>query len=112
MKRLRSVRRASRTWSIQRLIAVVTLVVAGTSGAVAATFAGTAASATPRGLFFNSKGVTSSTNYGNLDCNGFSPLQKGHQHTPYACTDIRGFAGIDNPNAWGGRFYDNGKYIG
>jgi hypothetical protein len=28
------------------------------------------------------------------------------------CTDIRGFAGEDNFNTWGGRFYDNGVYIG
>ena len=28
------------------------------------------------------------------------------------CTDIRGDSAIDNSNAWGGRFYDNGHYIG
>jgi hypothetical protein len=28
------------------------------------------------------------------------------------CTDIRGIAGVDNANTWGGRFYDNGHYIG
>ena len=28
------------------------------------------------------------------------------------CTDIRGFAGVDNANTWGGKFYDNGHYIG
>jgi hypothetical protein len=47
---------------------------------------------------------------GEMDCNGFSPVQK-----PFAkmyCTDIRGLAGIDNANTWGGRFYDNGVYIG
>ncbi len=28
------------------------------------------------------------------------------------CTDIRGFDNTWNPNTWGGRFYDNGRYIG
>ena len=28
------------------------------------------------------------------------------------CTDIRGDSAIDNSNTWGGRFYDNGHYIG
>ena len=28
------------------------------------------------------------------------------------CTDIRGFNGVDNANTWGGKFYDNGVYIG
>ena len=40
---------------------------------------------------------------GGLDCNGFSPISKNVK--PYmACTDLRG--------ANGGRFYDNGWYIG
>ena len=29
-----------------------------------------------------------------------------------ACTDVRGFAGVNNANNWDGRFYDNGHYIG
>jgi len=48
---------------------------------------------------------------GELDCNGQSPIQhplKGSM----LCTDIRGFASVDNANTWGGRFYDNGEYIG
>ena len=28
------------------------------------------------------------------------------------CTDIRGFANVDNANNWDGRFFDNGHYIG
>ena len=28
------------------------------------------------------------------------------------CTDIRGIPGKGNANTWGGRFYDNGHYIG
>src|SRR5271165_5570382 len=47
---------------------------------------------------------------GNLDCNGFSPVQQGLRGQE--CTDIRGDLGIDNANTWGGRFYDNGHYIG
>ena len=47
---------------------------------------------------------------GELDCNGFSPVQKPLRDT-MNCTDIRG-ADTDNANTWGGRFYDNGHYIG
>jgi hypothetical protein len=47
---------------------------------------------------------------GELDCNGFSPVQKPLRANE--CADIRGFAGINNSNTWGGRFYDNGHYIG
>ena len=47
---------------------------------------------------------------GNLDCNGFSPVQKPLRANE--CTDIRGDLGVDNANTWGGRFYDNGHYIG
>ena len=48
---------------------------------------------------------------GNLDCNGMSPAQKTLQAAK-SCTDIRGALGIDNKWTWGGRFYDNGRYIG
>jgi hypothetical protein len=47
---------------------------------------------------------------GELDCNGFSPVQK-ELHAG-ECTDIRGDLGVNNSNTWGGRFYDNGHYIG
>jgi hypothetical protein len=47
---------------------------------------------------------------GELDCNGDSPAQ--HALAKMYCTDIRGFLGTDNQNTWGGRFYDNGTYIG
>jgi hypothetical protein len=47
---------------------------------------------------------------GSLDCNGFSPVQKPLRASE--CTDIRGDLGVDNANTWGGRFYDNGHYIG
>jgi hypothetical protein len=45
-----------------------------------------------------------------LDCNGDSPVQR--QFRPMLCTDIRGVAPVDNANTWGGKFYDNGHYIG
>lgn len=48
---------------------------------------------------------------GALDCNGFSPIQQSVKPTG-ACTDIRGFQGVDNANNEDGRFYDNGHYIG
>jgi hypothetical protein len=48
---------------------------------------------------------------GGLDCNGMSPVQRLAQAAK-ACTDIRGMLGVHNKNTWGGRFYDNGRYIG
>jgi hypothetical protein len=47
---------------------------------------------------------------GGLDCNGMSTVQKTVNNK--VCTDIRGMYGINNKNTWGGRFYDNGRYIG
>jgi hypothetical protein len=47
---------------------------------------------------------------GELDCNGYSPVQKPLRS--FNCTDIRGIAGVDNSNTWDGKFYDNGNYIG
>ena len=46
---------------------------------------------------------------GELDCNGYSPVQKpvGKMY----CTDIRGST-KKTANTWDGRFYDNGHYIG
>jgi hypothetical protein len=48
---------------------------------------------------------------GELDCNGQSRIQKPVR-VPNLCTDIRGIAGVNNANTWGGRFYDNNMYIG
>jgi hypothetical protein len=48
---------------------------------------------------------------GELDCNGYSPVQTSVKHS-MLCTDIRGFANVDNANNWNSRFYDNGIYIG
>lgn len=48
---------------------------------------------------------------GGLDCNGYSPIQKS-VIPANACTDVKGVLGVDNSNTWGGRFYDNGHYIG
>ena len=58
--------------------------------------------------------VTAASKYvpnavGELDCNGFSPVQKPLRE--FNCTDIRGGKQA-NANTWGGRFYDNGHYIG
>jgi hypothetical protein len=54
---------------------------------------------------------TGSAARGALDCNGYSPAQQSIKPTG-ACTDVRGFAGIENANTDDGRFYDNGHYIG
>jgi hypothetical protein len=43
---------------------------------------------------------------GDLDCNGFSTVQKEIRAS--LCTDISGAI----KGAWGGKFYDNGHYIG
>jgi hypothetical protein len=42
---------------------------------------------------------------GDLDCNGYSTIQRSATNRKLACTDIRGL----HPNE---RFYDNGHYIG
>jgi hypothetical protein len=47
---------------------------------------------------------------GGLDCNGMSPVQKTVGGR--VCTDIKGMYGVNNKWTWGGRFYDNGRYIG
>lgn len=47
---------------------------------------------------------------GELDCNGDSSVQKPIR--AMTCTDIRGLASVNNANTWGGKFYDNGQYIG
>ena len=49
--------------------------------------------------------------FGELDCNGRSPIQQPIRPA-LACADVRGFAGVNNAYTWGGRFYDNGVYIG
>jgi len=48
--------------------------------------------------------------FGELDCNGQSTMQTSVNNR-LNCTDIRGFD-TWTPNTWGGRFYDNGRYIG
>jgi hypothetical protein len=47
---------------------------------------------------------------GEFDCNGDSPVEKPSRAE--LCTDIRGLEGVQNANTWGGKFYDNGHYIG
>ena len=47
---------------------------------------------------------------GNLDCNGFSPMQRTII-PPGACTDVRGTS-RNTANTDDRRFYDNGHYIG
>jgi len=47
---------------------------------------------------------------GGLDCNGMSPVQKTLNIK--VCSDIKGIYGIHSKYTWGGRFYDNGRYIG
>jgi hypothetical protein len=99
-----------RRWRAWRLAAALSIVLGAIFAVVATTSVlSPARAATPRHHNFTAiyKGVAAS---GELDCNGHSPVQ-----TPlrdFNCTDIRGFAGPGNANMWGGRFYDNGIYIG
>jgi hypothetical protein len=84
-------------------VAITTGFLASASGAPKAAAAGSATKAhlssyTPRAV-------------GELDCNGDSPVQKPLRQSAL-CTDIRGLSGVDNANTWGGKFYDNGVYIG
>ena len=91
----------SSRWRAIAAICAVTVTslfgVVGTGGLVTAATGQTPSSYTPPAT-------------GELDCNGFSPVQKPLR--PMLCTDIRGDSAIDNSNTWGGRFYDNGHYIG
>ncbi len=54
---------------------------------------------------------TNVSKYGELDCNGFSPIQRPVRPSA-ECTDIRGFANVHNAYNWDSRFFDNGHYIG
>ena len=54
--------------------------------------------------------ATSIPKRGEFDCNGFSPVETPARGS--LCTDVRGILGVDNANTWGGRFFDNGNYIG
>ena len=56
-------------------------------------------------------GTLKPSSFGELDCNGQS-TQQASVNLRLNCTDIRGFDNTWNPNTWGGRFYDNGRYIG
>ena len=70
-----------------------------------------ATATTPKASLLVAAHVTgSNTAVTALDCNGASPIQK--MFRPMNCTDIKGINGVDNANTWGGKFYDNGLYIG
>jgi len=56
-------------------------------------------------------GTLQPSKFGELDCNG-QRTQQASVNLRLNCTDIRGFANVSNSNTWGGRFYDNGYYIG
>ena len=87
--------RSSRARALLALMAVVT---------VASFLSAAPTSAVGAGLRTASYSVKPSKS-GELDCNGFSPIQKSVRRT-MLCTDPHGGA------ATGGRFYDNGWYIG
>ena len=80
----------------RRLGALTVLVVAT---AVALAMQGLMASASTS----SGGGTAAFGRYGELDCNGLSPIQKPLRPT-MDCADPRG--------SWGGRFYENGHYIG
>ncbi len=82
----------------------------GTLSAVALLFAVAWTSGVPAAASVGSTAKYIPNSQGELDCNGFSPVQKPVRLMN--CTDIRGIPGKGNANSWDGRFYDNGHYIG
>ena len=82
----------------------------GTLSAVALLFGVAWTSGVPAAASVGSTAKYIPNSQGELDCNGFSPVQKPVRLMN--CTDIRGIPGKGNANSWDGRFYDNGHYIG
>ena len=102
MKRMRrAILRGALTLAIATLFGI-TMTASLASVASGQTTAGTSSAHTASGYAPKATGE--------LDCNGFSPAQKEVRASE--CTDIRGIQGVDNSNTWGGKFYDNGVYIG
>jgi hypothetical protein len=93
-----------RLWGV--LPAVLGLMTLGVMYAPAAVGAAAATPAAAKSAPFTIKPNAS----GGLDCNGFSPIQKTILGAA-TCTDPKGGT-VNNKNTWGGRFYDNGHYIG
>jgi hypothetical protein len=85
---------------VRRREVLAALAVLGTAAAFAAVLPAAASAQT-----------FSTSHFGELDCNGFSPIQESVK-TSMLCTDIRGYDNENNDNTWDGRFYDNGHYIG
>jgi hypothetical protein len=92
-----------RDFRLRTILVTLTLVVAGSLGVALTGITPAAAGARASSSFTPAA-------RGELDCNGFSPVQAPIRAN--WCADIRGFLGISNSNTWGGRFYDNGHYIG
>jgi hypothetical protein len=105
---MRSVRRGS--GSVLRTVMALLLGLVGIVAVMATTtFASlTSAAGTSKGNI--TRVYAGAAARGELDCNGFSPVQKPLRN--FNCTDVRGFADVSNANTWGGKFYDNGVYIG
>jgi hypothetical protein len=85
----------------------------GSAGASAASAASGSAAAGPLVARPTATAVPKATSIpkrGEFDCNGFSPVETPARGS--LCTDVRGILGVDNANTWGGRFFDNGNYIG
>jgi len=85
-------------------------VLLGTLSAVALLFGVAWISGIPAAASVASPAKYVPNSQGELDCNGFSPVQKPLRL--FNCTDIHGIPGKGNANAWDGRFYDNNHYIG
>jgi len=103
--------------SIKAVLVLVALVVLGLYGSASATAAGTALTGATTGTQLVARPSATSVptaasipKQGEFDCNGDSPVETPTR--PQLCTDVRGILGADNGNTWGGRFYDNGNYIG
>ncbi len=110
----RFVSRSTTMKTVSALVALVGLGLYGSASATAASAASTGA-ATGEQLVARPSATSVPTAAsiparGEFDCNGDSPVETPAR--PGLCTDVRGILGVDNANTWGGRFYDNGKYIG
>ncbi len=98
-------------WTLRqaRRLPALSVLVVGAAVALAAPALSTSAAASvgaaahPRPAAYPHRGAVRPNAYGEIDCNGLSPIQKPAK-ADLACADPRG--------SYGGRFYENGHYIG
>src|SRR5690349_877572 len=102
MRTARKYRRFSAFW-VLTVGAVLSLGAQGLATAATAATGHAAAAARPALPAVAHPGNVKPRSVGELDCNGLSPIQRPAKPA-VMCQDPRG--------SWGGRFYENGHYIG